>query len=78
MKDLFDTLPVVNNSAGKLIKSFRNNFNITLKELSELTGITEPDLIEIECDLIPIGKKRAKLIGMALGILPEHLVFPVK
>ena len=72
-KDLMDCLPK-DSSAGSIIRAFRNNFKITLKELAELTGIPESTLIELENDKLRMGVKRAKLIGAALGILPQSLL----
>ncbi len=75
LKDLMDFLPT-DSTTGSTIKAFRNNFSITLKELSRLTGIPESNLSAIENNKLEIGVKRATLIGAALGISPESLLFP--
>ena len=75
LKDLADFL-LNDSSAGSMIRAFRKNFKITLKELSKLTGIPESNLSALENDKIEIGVKRATLIGAALGISPESLLFP--
>lgn len=75
LKDLSDFLPT-DSTTGRTIRAFRNNFNITLKELSRLTGVPESNLSAIENDKLEIGVKRATLIGAALGIAPESLLFP--
>lgn len=74
-KDLMDFLPK-DSTAGSIIRAFRKNFRVTLKELSKLTGIPESNLSAIENDKLEIGVKRATLIGAALGIAPESLLFP--
>jgi transcriptional regulator with XRE-family HTH domain len=74
-KDLFDYLPK-DSTAGSITRAFRRNYKITLKELSKLTGIPESNLSAIENDKLEIGVKRATLIGAALGISPESLLFP--
>ncbi len=75
LKDLADFLPP-DSTAGRSIRAFRNNFNVTLKELHGLTGIPESNLSAIENDKLEIGVKRATLIGAALGISPHSLLFP--
>ncbi len=74
-KDLLDFLPT-DSTAGSVIRAFRKNFKVTLKELGKLTGIPESNLSAIENDKVEIGVKRATLIGAALGISPESLLFP--
>jgi transcriptional regulator with XRE-family HTH domain len=66
----------VQSTAGSIIHAFRKNFEITLKELSKLTGIPESSLSAIENGKIDIGVKRATLIAAAFGISPESLLFP--
>jgi transcriptional regulator with XRE-family HTH domain len=75
LRDLIDFLPT-NSTTGSTIRAFRNNFNVTLKELSRLTGIPESNLSAIENNKLEIGVKRATLIGAALGISPGSLLFP--
>lgn len=75
LKDLGDFLPTDSTSGG-IIRAFRTNFQVTLKELSKLTGIPESNLSAIENDKLEIGVKRATLIGAALGMAPESLLFP--
>lgn len=74
-KDLMDFLPKT-STAGSIIRAFRKNFKVTLKELAKLTGIPESNLSALENDKIEMGVKRATLIGAALGISPESLLFP--
>src|SRR5262245_49662919 len=63
-------------TAGKIIKSFRTNFRITQKEMSEAVGITETNLSAIENDRREIGVEVATRIGAFLGIHPSQLLFP--
>lgn len=74
-RNLLDFLPK-DSTAGRIIKAFRKNFKITLKELSKLTGIPESNLSAIENEKLELGVKRATLIGAALGVSPESLLFP--
>ena len=74
-QELLDFLPK-DSTAGSIIRAFRKKFKVTLKELSKLTGIPESNLSTIENGRLEIGVKRATLIGAALGISPESLLFP--
>ena len=74
-RDFFE-VSKVNSTAGSIIKAFRKNFKVTLKELSKLTGIPESNLSAIENERIDIGIRRATLISAAFGISPESLLFP--
>jgi transcriptional regulator with XRE-family HTH domain len=74
-RDFFD-FKFEKTTAGRIIKAFRKNFNITQGELAEMTGIAETNLSAIENDKIEVGVKRAVLISTALGIDPSQLLFP--
>ena len=63
-------------TAGEIIRAFRENWGITLKELEGLTGIKSNNLSDMENDKKPIGVRSAIKIGTALGIMPQTLVFP--
>ena len=63
-------------TGGEIIRAFRANWNVTLKELEELTGIKDNNLSDIENNKKPIGVKTAIKIGTALGIMPQSLLFP--
>ncbi len=75
-KDFFDDLKHVRTSPGGIIRAFRTNFKITLKELSEATGLAESNLSLIENDKVEVGVKRASLIATALGVDPSSILFP--
>ena len=63
-------------TAGEIIRAFRNNWGVTLKELEGITGIKSNNLSDMENDKKPIGLKSAIKIGTALGIMPQTLIFP--
>lgn len=72
MNDFF----IKETTAGKMIRSFRTNFQITQKELSEVIGISETNLSAIENDRRELGVALATRIGAFLGIHPSLLLFP--
>lgn len=74
-KNFFD-LKQVNATPGQVVKAFRTNFNLTLKELENITGISESNLSAIERERLDIGVKRAVLLSAAFGIEPATLLFP--
>ena len=78
MKDLLEVMKRVKgpSTSGSVIRAHRRNWKITLKELSEITGIAESNLSLIENDKVEIGTRRASLIGAGLGIDPAFILFP--
>jgi transcriptional regulator with XRE-family HTH domain len=75
MQDFF-SLKLEKATPGQVIKAFRRNFKITLKELGEITGISQTNLSAIENDRVDIGVRRAVLIAAALGVEPSVILFP--
>ena len=78
MKNLLEVIGKIKgpSTSGSVIRAHRRNWKITLKELSEMTGIAESNLSLIENDKVEIGTRRASLIGAALGIDPAFILFP--
>ena len=75
MKNFFD-LEQVKATPGQVVRAFRTNFGLTLKELEEVTGVGYPNLSAIEHDRIDVGVRRAVLIAAAFGIEPQQILFP--
>ena len=75
MKEL-DSLFIKKTTTGKIIRSFRTNFNITQSEMSEAIGISPTNLSAIENDKRDIGVEIATRIGAFLGLNPSILLFP--
>jgi transcriptional regulator with XRE-family HTH domain len=75
MKNFF-SLDFPKSSPGQIIRAHRKNFGITLKELEEVTGIAESNLSAIETGNTVLGPERAHIIGAALGLDPEIILFP--
>ena len=75
MKSLFD-LQHVKVTPGQVVRAFRTNFKLTLKELEQITGIGHPNLSAIEHDRIDVGVRRAALLAAAFGIEPQQILFP--
>ena len=61
---------------GKVVKAFRTSFDITVKELSLVTGIEESNISAIENDRRDVGTAVASKLGAALGLPPEMIMFP--
>jgi transcriptional regulator with XRE-family HTH domain len=78
MKDLLEVIHKYKgpSTSGSVIRAHRRNWRVTLKELSQMTGIAESNLSLIENDRVEIGTRRASLIGAALGIDPAFILFP--
>ena len=76
MKDLEKFFSQKDDTAGKIIKSFRQNFRITQSELCEVTGISEKYLSAVENDKRPIGLEVASKIAVFFNFDPSFLLFP--
>lgn len=66
----------VQMTPGKIVKAFRTSFGITVRELSEATGIEESNLTAIENDRRDVGLRMASKLGAAFGLPPEMIMFP--
>lgn len=75
MKKFFD-LQQVQATPGQIVRAFRTNFGLTLKELEEITGLSYTNLSAIENDRVDMGVRRAVLLAAAFGIQPEQILFP--
>lgn len=76
MKDLEKTFLNKDDTAGKIIQSFRKNFKITQTELCAITGISEKYLSAVENDKRPIGLEVASKIAVFFNFDPTFLLFP--
>ena len=61
------------NESGTVLKGARQKENLTQKQLSELTGIPQRHISEMENGKRPIGKKNAKKFAEVLKI--DYRVF---
>ena len=75
MKSFFD-LQQVKATPGQIVRAFRTNFGLTLKELEQITGVNYTNLSAIEHDRVDVGVRRAVLLAAAFGIEPEQILFP--
>jgi len=75
MKNFFD-LSQVKATPGQIVRAFRTNFGLTLKELEQITGINYTNLSAIEHDRIDVGVRRAVLLAAAFGLEPQQILFP--
>jgi transcriptional regulator with XRE-family HTH domain len=75
MKSFFE-LPQVKATPGQVVRAFRTNFGLTLKELEKITGVSYPNLSAIEHDRVDVGVRRAVLLAAAFGIEPQQILFP--
>lgn len=76
LKDLLNEIDTSASTPGKTVRAFRKNFNITLKELEDVTGIKESNLSALENDRIEMTSYYAERLGAALGIHPSLLLYP--
>jgi len=75
MRNFFE-LEQVKATPGQVVRAFRKNFGLTLKELEQVTGVSYTNLSAIEHDRIDVGVRRAVLLAAAFGIDPQQILFP--
>jgi len=63
-------------TSGQIMKAKRLNYNITLEEVSEATGISQSNLSMYENDKKKIGLVQATKIGLVIGLHPMSILFP--
>ena len=76
MKDVLLNLDNSPTTIGQIVRAFRKGCGFTLNILSEITGIPETHLSQIENDRIDLGIKRAEILAAALGVRPQDILFP--
>jgi transcriptional regulator with XRE-family HTH domain len=76
MSDLLNEIDPSPSTPGKTLRAFRKNFEITLKELEEVTGIKESNISALENDRTEMTSYYAEMFGAALGIHPSLLLYP--
>jgi transcriptional regulator with XRE-family HTH domain len=76
LKDILNEIDPSPSSPGKTFRAFRKNFEITLKDLEEITGVKESNLSALENDRIETTSYYAERLAAALGIHPNLLLYP--
>lgn len=76
LKDILNEIDPTPTTPGKTLRAFRKNFEITLKELEEVTDIKESNLSALENDRTEMTSYYAERLGAALGIHPRLLLYP--
>jgi transcriptional regulator with XRE-family HTH domain len=63
-------------SVGESVRILRELQELSLRQLSELTGIPQATISAIENGRVNLGVERAKVLARALHCHPAVLVFP--
>ncbi len=63
-------------TVGSMLRAFRKGRGFTLKNLEDLTGVSQTHLSALENNKIELGVKRAGLLAAALGVRPQDILFP--
>ena len=74
--DFLDELVPGKATSGLLARAFRKRMGLTQDELSEVTGIERTNISAIENDRIEMTKHYAEILGAALGLHPNELLYP--
>ena len=76
MKRPIDMLSIPKTTAASIIKSFRENFEISQEDMSWACGISQANLSAIENGRREVGPKLAVKIAAFLDINPVILLYP--
>jgi transcriptional regulator with XRE-family HTH domain len=76
MKDFHPARKRVEVSVGESVRILRELQELSQRQLSELTGITQATISAIENGRVNLGVERAKVLARALHCHPAVLVFP--
>ncbi len=63
-------------SVGESVRILRELQELSQRQLSEITGISQATISAIENDRVNLGVERAKVLARALKCHPAVLVFP--
>jgi len=66
----------VDVSAGESVRIVRKLQELSQRELSELTGISQATISAIKNERVKLGAERAKVLTRALKYRPAVLLFP--
>ncbi len=61
---------------GESLKILRQTQELSQLALSELTGISQPNISALESGRIQIGRERALMLARALKVHPAVILFP--
>ena len=76
MKEFQPARPRVEVSVGESVRILRELQELSQRQLSELTGISQATISAIENGRANLGVERAKVLARALKCHPAALVFP--
>ena len=76
MKDLL-SIKFVKSTPGQTVRALRKNYNLTLDELADITGIEATNLSSIETGKVTLGWERASVLAAAFHVSVQSILFPV-
>jgi transcriptional regulator with XRE-family HTH domain len=66
----------INITPGEMLKTLRELQELSQKDLSELTGISQSNISALETNIRKIGRDRALVLAKALKVHPAVILFP--
>jgi transcriptional regulator with XRE-family HTH domain len=61
---------------GLVVRALRKKYEMTQKDLAEITGIKENNISAIEHNRIEVGLRTAEKLAAVFGINPARILFP--
>jgi transcriptional regulator with XRE-family HTH domain len=75
-KDLLDKLSPHDPKPGEMVRTFRKQLALTLKDVEKITGIQEANLSKIENDKIEVTQHYAEVFAAVFGVNPLVFLYP--
>ncbi|MEK2645186.1 helix-turn-helix domain-containing protein [Bdellovibrio sp. BCCA] len=75
-KDFLNELDPTPLSPGRTCRAFRTNFDLTLQDVSDVTGIQITNLSALENEKIEMSSYYAEKLAAFFGIHPSLLLYP--
>ena len=76
LKELLDTISPEDPPPGEMVRVFRKQLSMTLKDLEKITGIQEANLSKIENGKIEVTQHYAEVFAAVFGGSPLVFLYP--
>jgi transcriptional regulator with XRE-family HTH domain len=76
LNDLSDELGIETAMPNEIVRTFRKQLGLTLRDVEEITGIQESNLSKVENGKIEITQHYAEVFAAAFGLNPLVFLYP--
>ncbi len=75
-KDFLPAKDHIKLTPGQMLTTLRKLQNLSQNQLSQITGISQSNISNMESGRHQIGRERAIILGKALKVHPAIIIFP--